>query len=109
MGMLDGRRAVVTGGGSGIGRAVCLGFAAEGAAVAVFDIDRDSAEATAREIDGFAAAVDVTDAEALRVAVDAAAAQLGGVSILINNAGGAPWSAWRIGTPRSGTGSSGST
>ena len=48
----------------------------EGAAVAVLDIDGDSAQATAKEIDGFAAAVDVTDAEALRVAVDGAAAQL---------------------------------
>ena len=88
MGLLEGRRAVVTGGGSGIGRAACRRFAAEGAAVAVLDIDRDSAQATAQEIDGFASGVDVTDAEALRVAVDAAAAQLGGVSILVNNAGG---------------------
>jgi NAD(P)-dependent dehydrogenase (short-subunit alcohol dehydrogenase family) len=79
---------VVTGGGSGIGRATCLRFAAEGATVAVLDIDEDSAQATAKEIDGIALAVDVTDAEALRVAVDAAASGLGGVSILVNNAGG---------------------
>ena len=63
-------------------------FAAEGAAVAVLDIDGDSAKATAKEIDGIALAVDVTDAEALRGAVDAAADHLGGVSILVNNAGG---------------------
>jgi 3-oxoacyl-[acyl-carrier protein] reductase/meso-butanediol dehydrogenase/(S,S)-butanediol dehydrogenase/diacetyl reductase len=79
---------VVTGGGSGIGRAACVRFAAEGAVVAVLDIDGDSAQATAKEIDGFATAVDVTDAEALRVAVDNAAENLGGVSILVNNAGG---------------------
>lgn len=88
MGLLQGRHAVVTGGGSGIGRATCLRFAAEGATVAVLDIDEDSAQATAKEIDGIALAVDVTDAEALRVAVDAAASGLGGVSILVNNAGG---------------------
>ncbi len=88
MGLLTGRRAVVTGGGSGIGRAACLRFAAEGAAVAVLDIDGDSAQATAKEIDGIALAVDVTDAEALRGAVDTAAEHLGGVSILVNNAGG---------------------
>jgi NAD(P)-dependent dehydrogenase (short-subunit alcohol dehydrogenase family) len=88
MGLLQGRHAVVTGGGSGIGRATCLRFAAEGATVAVLDIDEDSAQATAKEIDGIALAVDVSDAEALRVAVDAAASGLGGVSILVNNAGG---------------------
>jgi NAD(P)-dependent dehydrogenase (short-subunit alcohol dehydrogenase family) len=88
MGLLTGRRAVVTGGGSGIGRAACVRFAAEGAAVAVLDIDGDGAQATAKEIDGIALAVDVTDAEALRGAVDAAADHLGGVSILVNNAGG---------------------
>ncbi|HEY5023758.1 MAG TPA: SDR family NAD(P)-dependent oxidoreductase [Acidimicrobiales bacterium] len=88
MGLVQDQRAVVTGGGSGIGRAACLRFAAEGAAVAVLDIDGDSAQATASEIDGIALAVDVTDAEALRAAVDSAVQQLGGLSILVNNAGG---------------------
>ena len=54
MGLLIGQRAVVTGGGSGIGRAACRRFAAEGAAVAVLDIDGDCAQATAKEIDGVA-------------------------------------------------------
>jgi len=88
MGLLEGRRAVVTGGGSGIGRAACLGFAAHGATVAVLDIDGDAADATAKEVDGVAEAVDVTDAEALRRAVDRVTTQLGGLSILVNNAGG---------------------
>ena len=88
MGLLEGRHAVVTGGASGIGRAACQRFAAEGAAVAVLDIDGDAAEATAKEIDGVAFAVDVTDAEALRHCVDSAVERLGGLSILINNAGG---------------------
>lgn len=88
MGLLQGQRAVVTGGGSGIGRATCRRFAAEGAAVAVLDIDGDGAKETAEEIDGLALVVDVTDADALRLAVDTAADRLGGLSILMNNAGG---------------------
>jgi len=92
-----GQRAVVTGGGSGIGRAVCQRFAAHGASVAVLDIDPDSAQATADTIGGLALEVDVTDAEAMRVAVDAAADELGGVTVLMNNAGGstmAPLAGW---------------
>ena len=59
MGLLDGQAAVVTGGGSGIGRATCRRMAQEGARVAVLDVDGESAEAVAREVDGFAYAVDV--------------------------------------------------
>lgn len=85
---LQGARALVTGGGSGIGRSACRRLAAAGAAVAVADIDKDRAEAVAVEIGGLALAVDVTDAEALRRGVDHAAAELGGLSVLVNNAGG---------------------
>jgi 3-oxoacyl-[acyl-carrier protein] reductase/meso-butanediol dehydrogenase/(S,S)-butanediol dehydrogenase/diacetyl reductase len=88
MGLLEGGRAVVTGGGSGIGRAVCRRFAEEGATVAVLDIDGDAAKAVAEEVSGIAATVDVTDAESMWRAVDAAVAGLGGLSILVNNAGG---------------------
>jgi NAD(P)-dependent dehydrogenase (short-subunit alcohol dehydrogenase family) len=87
MGLLDGHRAFVTGGGSGIGRATCRRMAAEGARVAVVDIDGTSADAVANEIDGVAFAADVTDYDALATAADAAADQLGGLSILFNNAG----------------------
>jgi NAD(P)-dependent dehydrogenase (short-subunit alcohol dehydrogenase family) len=95
--LLVGQRAVITGGGSGIGRAVCQRFAAHGARVAVLDIDLESAKATADTVDGFAVEVDVTEAEAMRVAVDAAAAELGGISLLMNNAGNstmAPLAGW---------------
>ncbi len=87
MGLLDGRRAAVTGGGSGIGRATCRRMAAEGARVAVLDVDAESAESVAREIDGIAFGVDVGDPDALRGTVDAVAAELGGLSIIYNNAG----------------------
>ena len=87
MGLLEGQRAVVTGGGSGIGRATCRRMAEEGAQVAVFDLNGESAEAVADEIGGIAFGVDVGDPDALREAVDAAAAALGGLSIIYNNAG----------------------
>ncbi len=87
MGLLEGKRAVVTGGGSGIGRATCRRMAEEGARVAVFDVDGDSAATTAKEIGGSSYAVDVGDPEAMQVAVDAAAAELDGLSIIFNNAG----------------------
>lgn len=87
MGLLDGHAAVVTGGGSGIGRATCRRMAEEGAKVAVFDVDGASAEEVAEEIGGVASAVDVGDPDAMKAAVDAAAAQLGGLSIIYNNAG----------------------
>ncbi len=87
MGVLDGHRAVVTGGGSGIGRATCRRMAAEGAAVAVLDIDADRAKAVADEVGGPALVADVADPEGLRAAVDSAAEALGGLTLLFNNAG----------------------
>jgi NAD(P)-dependent dehydrogenase (short-subunit alcohol dehydrogenase family) len=87
MGLLEGKSAVVTGGGSGIGRATCRRMAAEGARVAVLDLDGDAAGAVAGEIGGVSFPVDVGDPDALRQAVDGAAAALGGLSIIYNNAG----------------------
>src|SRR2546430_4607984 len=87
MGLLDSRRAVVTGGGSGIGRATCRRMTDEGARVAVVDINGDAAQQVAKEIDGLAYAGDVTDYDALSAAVDDAAAKLGGLSTRFNNAG----------------------
>ncbi|MGA2521684.1 MAG: SDR family NAD(P)-dependent oxidoreductase [Acidimicrobiales bacterium] len=97
MALLEGRQAVVTGGASGIGRAVARRFAAHGAAVAVLDVDGDGAKQTAEEVGGTAIAVDVTDADALQEAVADAARHLGGLSIMVNNAGGstmAPLAGW---------------
>jgi NAD(P)-dependent dehydrogenase (short-subunit alcohol dehydrogenase family) len=87
MGSFDGRAAIVTGGASGIGRATALRLARDGAAVAVLDRDGEGARAVASEIAGHAFEVDVRDAEAVKRAVDGAASALGGVAILVNNAG----------------------
>jgi len=87
MGLLDGHKAIVTGGGSGIGRATSRRMAEEGAAVAVLDLDGDAAKKVAEEVGGVGYAVDVGDPDALRRVVDDAAAQLGGLSLLYNNAG----------------------
>jgi NAD(P)-dependent dehydrogenase (short-subunit alcohol dehydrogenase family) len=88
MGLLDGKRALVTGGGSGIGAATCRRMAAEGASVAVVDIDRESAESVAAEFGGIAYGADVTDYAALEASFEDAASRLGGLTTLFNNAGG---------------------
>jgi NAD(P)-dependent dehydrogenase (short-subunit alcohol dehydrogenase family) len=92
MGLLEGGLAVVTGGGSGIGRATCRRMAAEGARVAVLDLDEGAAQTVAEEIGGLGFGVDVGDADGLREVIDAAAAALGGLTILYNNAGTAAFS-----------------
>jgi 2-hydroxycyclohexanecarboxyl-CoA dehydrogenase len=85
---LDGARALVTGGGSGIGRATCARLSAAGATVAVVDLDAERAKIVADDVGGLSLAADVTDPEAARDAVDEAARRLGGLSVLVNNAGG---------------------
>src|SRR5689334_4694029 len=87
MGLVDGHRALVTGGGSGIGRAACLRLAAEGASVAVLDRDARAAVAVAAEVNGLAFEVDVLDAAAVDGAVADAVSALGGLSIVFANAG----------------------
>ncbi len=87
MGLLEGQLAVVTGGASGIGRATARRMTDEGASVAVIDINGDAAHEFAEEIGGSAHVADVTDADGLRGAVDAAAAVMGGITIMFNNAG----------------------
>jgi 2-hydroxycyclohexanecarboxyl-CoA dehydrogenase len=84
---LEGRMALVTGGASGIGAATARRLAAEGARVAVADLDLDGARVVAGEIDGAAVAMDVTDAASVRAGVAAAESALGPVDVLVNNAG----------------------
>jgi len=87
MGLLQGRRALVTGAGSGIGRATCRRMAEEGAAIAALDVDGDAAASTAAEVGGVAVTADVADTEALETAVATAAERLGGLDTVFNNAG----------------------
>jgi len=87
MGLLEGHKAIVTGGGSGIGRATCRRMAAEGARVCVLDLDAGAASAVAKEIGGTGYGVDVSDADALMATVRAATEGMGGLSIMFNNAG----------------------
>ena len=93
MGLLEGQRAFVTGGASGIGAATCRRMAAEGARVAVVDIDKDRANEIAESVDGIAYAADVTDFAALHAAALDAHEKLGGLTLLYNNAGGSSMSA----------------
>ena len=82
---LDGRRAVVTGGAQGLGRAIAERLAASGASVEIWDIQDGPAQAVAAEIGGMAAGrvVDLCDDGAVAHAAEAA----GAVDILVNNAG----------------------
>jgi NAD(P)-dependent dehydrogenase (short-subunit alcohol dehydrogenase family) len=88
---LAGRVALVTGGGSGIGRAIALRLSAEGACVVVADRDAAAASSVADELGSADTAVavtaDVTSVDAVRAAVDAAALAFGGVDLVVNNAG----------------------
>jgi rhamnulose-1-phosphate aldolase/alcohol dehydrogenase len=85
------RVAFVTGGGSGIGRAIAHRLAAEGACIIVADIDAGNAEAVAREIGttdrAVSVACDVTDEAQIAAALAASVLAFGGVDIVVNNAG----------------------
>jgi NAD(P)-dependent dehydrogenase (short-subunit alcohol dehydrogenase family) len=86
-GRLQGRRIVVTGAASGIGKAVAQLFASEGAALALFDRDDHGLSQTARETGGHAFQVDITDEAAVADAAGKASAALGGIDGVVNAAG----------------------
>ena len=89
---LNGKVAVVTGGGSGIGRAMALAFADEGMDIAIGDIEAGPAEAVAKEVRAkgrraIAVACDVVDIASVRALAEQTKAELGGAHVVCNNAG----------------------
>jgi NAD(P)-dependent dehydrogenase (short-subunit alcohol dehydrogenase family) len=93
--MLEGKTALVTGGGNGIGRAAALAFSREGARVAVADYEAEAAEATVALINqsggqAISLSGDVTDSARVKAMVDAAVAAYGRLDCAFNNAGIAP-------------------
>jgi NAD(P)-dependent dehydrogenase (short-subunit alcohol dehydrogenase family) len=113
MGLLDGAKAIVTGGAAGIGRATAARIVEEGGAVAILDRNAEAAADTARSLGAAAFPVDVSDPAHCTEAIGAASEALGGLTVLVNNAGvGAamplhdyPDSEWRklVGVNLSGT------
>ena len=89
---LDGKIALVTGAGQGVGRQIAITLASRGASVVINDLFSDRAEAVAAEITGnggvaIAAPADICDPDAVRLMFEKARASLGGINILVNNAG----------------------
>jgi NAD(P)-dependent dehydrogenase (short-subunit alcohol dehydrogenase family) len=89
---LNGQAALVTGGGRGIGKAIALRLAREGADIAVVDVDREAAEATGSEVRelgrrALVEAADVSDPDAVETAVHEVIEELGRLDVLVNNAG----------------------
>ena len=93
---LDGRTALVTGGGQGIGRAFCIALAQAGAGVAVVDMNIDAAQAVAKEVrntgaPSMAIEANVTDPDGVDAAVKRVVDNWGGLTIAVNNAGISQW------------------
>ncbi|HEV7210731.1 MAG TPA: 3-oxoacyl-ACP reductase family protein [Blastococcus sp.] len=89
MGKLDGKIAIVTGAGQGIGRAIAEKFAAEGATVVASDLNETTAKETAAAIGGGALGIraDVTSRESVDAMVEQVRGQFGRIDVLVNNAG----------------------
>ena len=85
--MLEGKIALVTGGGRGIGRAICEALADAGANVAVADLRSDEAAETANLVSGIAVTMDVADLGSIAKGVQDVEVAFGGIDILVNNAG----------------------
>ncbi len=91
MGRLDGKVAVITGAGGGMGREAAVLFSEEGAKVCAADIDGALVEEVAAELnDGLGVQVDVADEESVRAMYAATAERFGGIDVLYNNAGISP-------------------
>ncbi len=90
--LLTDRVAVVTGGGAGIGRGIAAGLAAFGAKVAIWEQNPESCESAAGEIGALGIPTDVRDGAQVDAALAQTTAELGTVTILVNNAGGVFWS-----------------
>lgn len=94
MGRLEGKRAVITGGGNGIGAASAALFAREGAKVTILEIDREAGQRSAAAVEAAGGKclfleTDITRPEAVEAAIARSAAHFGGLEVLYNNAGGA--------------------
>ena len=92
MGMLDGKKGIVTGGGSGLGRANSLGLAAQGAEIAVTDLSLETAQKTVSDIEaaggrGIAIQADVSQGNDVQSLVDRAVQAMGRLDLLVNCAG----------------------
>lgn len=92
MGKLEGKACLVTGGGQGIGRAIALAFAAEGADVGVIDRNEAAAKATAADVKALGVKVtgitaDVSDVASTQAAFAKVVAEIGEIDVLVNNAG----------------------
>jgi 2-hydroxycyclohexanecarboxyl-CoA dehydrogenase len=84
---LEGKAALVTGGASGIGAATSRRLAAEGARVAIADVDVAGARQVAGELDGAAVEMDVADTASVRAGLAAAGEAVGPIDVVVNNAG----------------------
>jgi len=84
---LTGRKALVTGGAQGLGAGMATALRKAGATVAIGDIQHDAGKATADELDGVFVPLDVTDDAGWTTATEAAVRELGGLDIVVNNAG----------------------
>ena len=84
---LEGKIAIVTGAGQGIGRGIATKLAAEGATVVVTDINEDTAKETAATIGGIGIRTDVTSRESVEAMVEQVMRQFGRIDVLVNNAG----------------------
>ncbi len=90
-GRLNGKKAIVTGAGDGIGRGIAASFSREGAAVAICDINPETVAETRRRIEEergrvIAAELDVTRSDSVKAFVDRVSGEFGGIDVLVNNA-----------------------